>query len=577
MTLITVFRRIRRSFSRPRAHLAGLVWSVVLPLLLTSHLHAQVAQPGFETPIQPGLGFDGFEQANGTGNGTLAGTAWTFSPNAGISRNGSAFQGSGETAPEGQQIGLIQSTGSISQALSGLVPGETYSVSLARRRRVLDSSPPAATDLQVSVDGNLIGGGQIQGNTFLDYTTATFVANSANPTLSIASTNPFGGDRTLFVDNVRVNSLGVPSAPTLTNPSFEQGTPSDVFPEYGPVDGWATASVGTGSNDAAGPFVNGLPVPDGSRVGFIQRDTGGIRELSQTITGLTPGERYTIEYFENERGVSATAVARPSVTVDGNVIVAEHDAVRTDSFRRVVSDSFVATSSSATLSLRNNVGLGDNTALFDDLQVSRAVPVIANGGFETPVQPGDSGFDAFEQANGIGNGTLAGSVWTFSGGAGISRNISAFQNAGIPAPEGEQHAILQGLDAEITQLVGGFEVGERYSLSLEVKGRNGQNGGNNLQVVLDPGGPNEQVILDIPEVTNLDQFITVDSAIFQAFDTDIQLLVRSNLDGLSGDRTTFVDDLRFNFITTPIPEPSSAAVLVGLFVGSLGLRRRSLV
>ena len=65
--------------------------------------------------------------------------------------------------------------------------------------------------------------------------------------------------------------------------------------------------------------------------------------------------------------------------------------------------------------------------------------VVAEGGFENPVQPNNN----WEQANGTGGGSLVGSQWTITGGAGITRNFSAFQNGNIPAPEGVQHALIQ--------------------------------------------------------------------------------------------------------------------------------------
>ena len=523
-----------------------------------------VLDAGFESPVQP---VNNWEQANGTGGGSLAGSAWTFTPSAGISRNISPFQSGGLTAAQGQQLALIQGVGSISQTLSGFVPGESYSITYAASARAC-CTPNFDTDVRVFVDGQLVSGGLIRSESMIDHTSITFVATSATPTLTLSTTNPLGGDRTAFLDHIRINSLGVSAGPTLSNPSFEQGIPSNVFPQYGVVDGWASESLSFGTNDAGGPFVNGLPVPDGNRVGFIQRSAAGVQSLTQTVTGLTPGETYTIQYFENERGFGA-ATARPSVTVDGNFIVAEHDAVRTSQFRRVVSQSFMATSTTAELSLHNNTGSGDNTALFDNLVISRAVPIVGDGGFENPVQPPNN----WEQANGVGGGSLAGSLWTITGGAGITRNISPFQNGGIPAPEGEQHALIQGTGS-FQQLLTGFEANSAYQLNLLAMARQqGVNMGNDLEVILDEGLLSEVVLLDLDEITAT-SFSLLSSDAFIAYKNSYTLTIRASLNGglLSGDRTTFIDDVHFVH-AGDIPEPASAT-LAFLALGALGVRRR---
>jgi hypothetical protein len=168
--------------------------------------------------------------------------------------------------------------------------------------------------------------------------------------------------------------------------------------------------------------------------------------------------------------------------------------------------------------MRANANLGLDTIAFDvgtgiqTIRPQTALPAISDRliidgssqtavainhtGFESPVQPDNT----WEQAHGVGAGTLNGSAWTFIGGAGITRNLSAFQNQGIPAPVGQQHALIQGAGS-LRQDASGFEPGHQYELSLLTMARQHAQKGNNLRVILDAGLSTEQVLLDIDEVT----------------------------------------------------------------------------
>ncbi len=167
-----------------------------------------IADNGFENPVQPA---NNWKQANGGGGGSLAGAAWTITGGAGITRNFGAFH-PGLPAPEGDQFGLLQDVGSFSQTVSGFEIGAEYSLSLLTMRRISGSSQ-LGNNLQVLLDAGLaseLGIININDVTFASFTeleSAFFVATKTAYDLTIRSTNPLGGDRTTFVDNVWFNQL----------------------------------------------------------------------------------------------------------------------------------------------------------------------------------------------------------------------------------------------------------------------------------------------------------------------------------------------------------------------------------
>ncbi len=346
------------------------------------------------------------------------------------------------------------------------------------------------------------------------------------------------------------------AAPYVTNHSFEDGA-LNPWPGYGPIAGWNNLG-GSGNNDATGPFNNGLPIPDGGRVAFSQGAGAGI---SQTISGFEPGKSYTVQYFENERGEPG-AVAVPAASLGGQTVVAPHQIARTDAYRRVVSQSFVATSTSHDLVLSDNAGgAGDNTVLWDNVQVTRAVPIVANGGFEDYVlEPNSFEYTPNGQPN-VG--------WTFSGSTGLSRNLSAWQlgDPVVPvphvyAPEGNQIAFMQG--STLSQTISGFELGVTYSVSWLEQTRLNFGGDNNLTVLL-----NGEVVFGSHLVDNT-TWIEQTSNPFVATSESMTLTFLSNDPPLSGDNTVLLDDVHFNFV---IPEPASLAML-GLGGALVALRRR---
>ncbi len=175
--------------------------------------------------------------------------------------------------------------------------------------------------------------------------------------------------------------------------------------------------------------------------------------------------------------------------------------------------------------------------------------VIMDGATQSRLSILDSSFEnltlepnSYAIFNGVGD--VPGSAWSYLGKVGFTRNISSLQDGRIPAPVGEQHALIQG-SGFIGQTVSGFEVGRAYQLDLLTMARQFASKGNNLVVKLDVGEPNEITLIDIPEIT-FEEFTRIVSPSFIAQKSTYSIVIYANRnDGiLTGSRTTFFDDVR---------------------------------
>ena len=170
---------------------------------------ASLINPGFETPTL----------TNGTYqyNTSTSGIGWTFSANSGVQSNGSPWGAA--PAPEGVQTAFIQSTGTISQALT-LAAG-TYTLSFKAARRGCCVSP-YVQPVKVTLDGAQIGALISPASTsFATFSVVLSVAASGTHTIGFAGTD--ATDKTTFIDAVMLNSGSVvPTTVTVAsslNPS----------------------------------------------------------------------------------------------------------------------------------------------------------------------------------------------------------------------------------------------------------------------------------------------------------------------------------------------------------------------
>jgi len=153
------------------------------------------------------------------------------------------------SAPEGVQVAFLQGAGSsISQVLTGLIPGTSYTVTFSAAQR-------ARTNIngqtwQVQLDGTAIGSYAPPESAifYTDYT-ASFTATATSQTLAFVGTDTHGGDNTVFIDNVRCSQ-----SITIQDSGFE--SPSVSGYSYGVTGSPWTFSAQSG-NSGAGIAGNG--------------------------------------------------------------------------------------------------------------------------------------------------------------------------------------------------------------------------------------------------------------------------------------------------------------------------------
>jgi hypothetical protein len=133
-----------------------------------------------------------------------SGTAWTFSSQSGVAGNGSGFTAGNPAAPEGTQVGFLQKTGSISQAVT-LAAG-TYDLTFSAAQR--GNYGRSTQAVQVQVDGSVVGTFTPAGTSYATITTNSFNVAAGSHTIKFVGLNPNGGDNTALLDNVSIAASG---------------------------------------------------------------------------------------------------------------------------------------------------------------------------------------------------------------------------------------------------------------------------------------------------------------------------------------------------------------------------------
>ncbi len=349
---------------------------------------------------------------------------------------------------------------------------------------------------------------------------------------------------------------------TIVNPSFQ----ADIYnsgvgyaiQNGGVVTGWTLSDAGgqgiTGTDQGGGAhFIDGVQV-DSTRAGFSQGGTESApRVFSQSIGGLTPGQRYVAQIWARGRNCCGDSPAF-DLTYGSQVLV-DNFATGTGVWH-AVSAPFIAGSSSGSLAVSSWVlGPGDGTLAVDNIQVfaldSDYVNIL-NPSFEAGVNFGFPGYQ----------GGVAG--WDQLGGSGYNHVINGnnpFADNGA-IPEGSTVAFIQN-NGSLSQLLSGLVSGQQYLLELDYNARQGTGSG---QISVDLGGTTLLSTGVVP-VGGSNPWHHL-SAAWTAGGASATLAINGIQVG--GDSAIAFD----NITLRAIPEPSASAAALSGAAGLLLRRRR---
>ena len=375
--------------------------------------------------LPPNLGDPSFESPPASVDSFLydpAGGPWTFTGNAGVAYNASAFTTNNANAPQGNQVAFLQNLGAISQSFP-LAAG-TYNIAFCAAQR--GNFQASTQTFQVLLDGTVIGTfDSLTGTTYTALATSSFTVAAGIHTLVFQGTDLNTGDNTVLLDQVAVNAL----ATGLDDSGFESPAVANGAFQYNPTGGpWTyIGTAGLAANASIVTIDNGN-APQGNQVAFVQN----LGSISQSI--FFPSGTYAITFSAAQRANFQASAQTFQVLLDGTVIGTFNNLTGTN-YTTLTTSSFTVTANSHTLVFQGtDLFTGDNTVLIDQV----AVNVL-------PSNLNDSGFELPAIANGGFQYNPAGGPWTFSGHAGLASNGSAFTIANANAPQGSQVAFLQNL------------------------------------------------------------------------------------------------------------------------------------
>ncbi len=309
------------------------------------------------------------------------------------------------------------------------------------------------------------------------------------------------------------------SAGFVQNPSFESNI-NTTWPHYGAIDLW---QGGSGCNDNSGPFHNtGTAIPDQTQVAFKQ----GNGTLSQTISGLTPGQQYWVQFYYDARlGSGKVDITVSFNNVEVGKVVNVQPAKNKNQPYYFASFAFTPEVDTGDLVFTLAV-TGDSTALYDAVTIvprDKSNVVVSNPSFEAS---GDVPND----------GILAGLVgWQGTGTFGVNNTdgTGAYANNGT-APDQNHVAFLNG-ESSLSQVVSGITPGKPYQVSFAYNAKTGNSP--HLKV---SAGATVLYEENVSAVGGANPYKTK-TVTFTATDFSAQITIAQTA---TGDQTLLLDDVR---------------------------------
>jgi len=294
--------------------------------------------------------------------------------------NGSASWGRG--GYEGSQYAYIASdatAGSIYQTVTGLVPGQVYSVRFGLARRNGNVGGNYGSPIKVMLD---------DATTIYPYTTPSsdgawtitdtsmFLAtkDSYKFTWQTANSTTQIGSATL-IDKVTLNAIGTPPAPFFPNRKFDKPRLPDGTSAMNPANP-GVFWEGSGWGVANGLTSWGNGGVNGSQYAFVQSTVAaGAGHIQCKVDDLVIGQTYRVVF---SAALRPGKLSRPNhLTVmlgDGTVLLADVTGPSTGEWTKKATATFVALSSSVVLKFQGSVpttAQPDATTLIDEVAIVR--------------------------------------------------------------------------------------------------------------------------------------------------------------------------------------------------------------
>ena len=398
-------------------------------------------------------------------------------------------------------------------------------------------------------------------------------------------------------------------AQSVTNPSFEADLytvwPGYVRPNGGVLTGWTPGGSGntvdplvrTGVNSnpptwnppATSPFGNNGVYPDGTQVGFLQAvsaaGNSATTTLSNTVTGLTPGESYRMTFrFTSRAGQfpnGSATVGTSNVNFRSNAVEAGNSFTQPFRTGALV---FTATGTSAPISLGNfapGTAATDTTLVIDDIRVVNGRSGWTTNGWSDDATSGISSGLVYTHAFNLGTplGTTINGV-DFVGVDGGSPAIAgSFSTTGWTTPiGGDDSNVLTASAGGSAELARRFVYGgaAQSAQTLTLEG-------------LTPGVPNHLTLFGVGwsdaaaiarAVTANDgtgDILTMDQHVFgldQGVRFDLDYVPAGNAQTFTFTPTATTTTMHlYGFANGMVPEPSTA-VMLGITAFCAGLARR---
>lgn len=411
----------------------------------------------------PGLAAGAFQYAP-------SGSPWAFAGTAGTASNGSGFTIGNPSAPSGKQVAFLQGIGRMTQSVY-LDPG-AYAITFQAAQR--SASQASYQQLYITVDGNRVAYAIPTSTAYASYQTASFLITAGGMhTILFRGLNPQGGDNTALVDNVTI----VTTANVISDGSFESPPLAPGSYRYAPdASPWQFAGAsGVAVNGSSFTYAN-PNAPNGVQVAFLQ-NTGRMTQSVYLDAGA-----YAVTFLTAQRATAQASSQQVAILVDGVQV----GSVTPSSSKYALYQTPSFPVAAAGMHTVQFVGLnpqgGDNTAFLDAIGIVHA-GAISDGDFEVPAL-----------AAGTYQVQPAGTLWQYSGAAGVSSNNSSLNPRAPTAPSGTQVGFLQGTGS-MSQVV--YLDAGTYTLSFLAAQRTSQTNPQQIKVLVD----GTQVALITPSST----------------------------------------------------------------------------